>query len=124
MRRLFLLLSLLLLMTTAAAGEKLVIPVGVTVIQADAFRNDVTITQVELPEGLTSIGERAFLGTGITSLQLPDGLELRQIGAEAFPRGTMLYGEQDGLEEWAAENGYRVRKIYALVIGMDYMDYA
>ena len=53
----------------------LVIPNGVTKIEARAFTNCSGLTSVTLPDGLTTIGNSAFYDCGgLTSVTLPDGL--------------------------------------------------
>ena len=72
-------------------GTEYTVPDGVKRIGADAFYSALLDTGkfedpiiVRLPAGLTEIGDRAFLGSGIEEIELPDSL--RFIGAEAFAR--------------------------------------
>ena len=57
------------------------LPEGVTSIGHNAFQG-CSITSIELPEGLISIGNSAFSGCDITSIELPAGLT--SIGDYAF----------------------------------------
>ena len=50
------------------------IPEGTTSIRANLFRYCTNITNVTLPDGLTSIGENAFQKTGIQSINIPSTL--------------------------------------------------
>jgi hypothetical protein len=61
----------------------LVIPDGVTSIGAYAFRGYTKLTSVEIPDSVTSIGDYAFYGcTGLTSMEIPNSVT--SIGANAF----------------------------------------
>lgn len=51
-------------------------------IGANAFQGCTSITSISLPQTLTEIGESAFRSTGLTSINLPQGL--KTIGAYAF----------------------------------------
>ena len=70
----------------------LIVPAGTTSIPVDAanaFANKADITSLNLPEGLTSIGVRAFQDcTSLTSVTLPDSLI--SIGNLAFYNCTGL----------------------------------
>ncbi|MBQ7848412.1 MAG: leucine-rich repeat domain-containing protein [Clostridia bacterium] len=84
-------LALLLLSLTALADAAL--PAELTVIRAEAFRGDTSLTgALTLPEGLTVIGARAFEGcTGLTGqLVLPS--TVTTIGSRAFADCTGLTG--------------------------------
>ena len=59
-------------------GEPLreaVIPEGVREIKDYTFYKCVTLQSVTLPSTLTSIGEHSFVGSGIKSITIPDGIE-------------------------------------------------
>ena len=59
------------------------IPEGVTIIGENAFQKCSDLTSLTLPDGITSIGENAFLRcTGLTSLTFPSSLT--KIGDNAF----------------------------------------
>ncbi len=51
-----------------------VIPEGVTVIGADSFINNSSLTKVTFPSTLQEIGSEAFLSTHLSSISLPEGL--------------------------------------------------
>ena len=55
---------------------------SVTTIGYQAFYQNQTITEVTLPEGLTTIANGAFAGTGLTSVEIPDSVT--RIGSRAF----------------------------------------
>ncbi len=62
---------------------ELVIPEGVTTIPDCAFLNCSSLTSVTIPEGVTSIGGSAFSGcSSLTSVTIPDGVT--SIGGSAF----------------------------------------
>ena len=53
---------------------RLVIPHGVTSIDAKAFRGCTGLTEVTIPEGVTSIGQEACYNcTGLTEVAIPQG---------------------------------------------------
>ena len=55
---------------------------GITSICNNAFSGATNLTEVRLPEGLNSIGDGAFRGTGITELVIPESVT--SIGKDAF----------------------------------------
>ena len=84
-------LALLLLGLTALADATM--PADLTVIEAEAFRGDTSLTgALVLPENVAVIGARAFEGcTGLTGqLVLPS--TLTTIGSRAFADCTGLTG--------------------------------
>ncbi|MCL2591806.1 MAG: leucine-rich repeat protein [Defluviitaleaceae bacterium] len=63
---------------------------SITEIPNFAFTNRVGITGIDLHNGLTSIGDSAFMNTGITSVQLP--FSVTSIGSNAFSgTNAMIY---------------------------------
>ena len=106
------LISVMLLLLTActAFADTLQLPSGLKTIDDEAFMNDTALDSVIVPEGVISIGERAFFGTSISQLALPSSL--KEIGSDAFygcadmtvtaPSGSWAY-------EWALKNGYLKR---------------
>ncbi|MDB4683732.1 leucine-rich repeat protein, partial [bacterium] len=76
-----------------AATGKLVIPdtlggIPFTRIGNDAFYNCTSLTSITIPNGVTSIGYRAFGSTGLTSITIPDGVT--RIRFQAFSNCTSL----------------------------------
>ena len=62
---------------------KVIIPKGVTQIEAEAFRGCVGVTAIELPTTLKSIGEKAFSDcTALRHVDVPNGVTA--IGGQAF----------------------------------------
>ncbi len=87
---LILLLAALCLVAAAASAETLVISADITVIGEEAFCDLSAYDEVILPEGLLSIGARAFSGSTIKRVYLPTTLV--SIGEDAFMDGTVGYG--------------------------------
>jgi len=66
-----------------AGVTDVIIPEGVTSIGSCAFERFIQLTSITIPEGVMSIGKSAFLGcTGLTSITIPKGVT--SIGAYAF----------------------------------------
>ncbi|MBQ9043619.1 MAG: leucine-rich repeat protein [Eggerthellaceae bacterium] len=65
-----------------------VIPNSVTDIQHEAFAKDIYLTSLKFvsDSNLTAIGDRAFYGTSLTSVSIPDAVT--SIGTEAFSGGN------------------------------------
>ena len=83
------LLALVLAALTALADVTL--PAELTVIEAEAFLNDTGLTgTLYIPHGVTSIGRRAFEGTGITGLVIPE--TVTAINSRAFADCDSLTG--------------------------------
>jgi hypothetical protein len=59
-----------------------IIPSSVTAIADGAFSGCVGLTEITIPDGVTSIGSLAFCGTGITSVTIPNSVT--SIGSGAF----------------------------------------
>ena len=68
-------------MATLAEGVQVTIPMTVTEIGGQAFIYCSNLTEVDLPEGLKTIGSSAFQSTGIKELKIPKTVETLGIGA-------------------------------------------
>lgn len=87
----------------------IVLPAGLKEIEEEAFFGDEFITGfVVIPEGVTSIGARAFTGTNISFLSLPR--TLKKIDNNAFagmlPKPTLLVFSGSYAEKWADAHGF------------------
>lgn len=84
MKRFVILLFLLLLccISIASAEEILILPDDLTSIEDEAFAGDVSLGTVILPNGVTSIGERAFAESSLRSINLPNSVQ--KIALDAF----------------------------------------
>lgn len=67
-----------------------VIEDGITSLPSQAFYNNFnqSIVNLSLPNSLTTIGEAAFFGAGISTLEIPDSVI--SIGSQAFRNATNL----------------------------------
>ena len=68
--------------TLVAGCENTIIPASVTSIGKGAFELRTGLTSIELPEGLTNIDDHAFKGSGLTSIVIPGNVT--SIGIETF----------------------------------------
>lgn len=83
-----LLLTAMLLMLTAATAATL--PADLQAIENSAFEGDASLTGVlSLPQGVLSVGSRAFAGTGLHALILPEGLG--GVEADVLAQGQAAY---------------------------------
>ena len=107
--RLIAALLALMLLPVAALAETLDLPVGLRSIEAEAFMGDTSLERVVVPAGTESIGERAFAGSGLREIVLPE--TLRQIADDAFAgceglRVTAEAARDSYVYRWCVENGY------------------
>ena len=58
------------------------LPAGLTVIQAQAFENNTSMEDVTLPDGLKRIESRAFAGSSVGMIYMPESIEF--IAPDAF----------------------------------------
>ena len=75
-------LALMLLATAGAATLKL--PAQLTAIEAMAFCGDKSLDEVTLPEGVLSIGAKAFADSSVKKINLPASLTATLVGAESL----------------------------------------
>ena len=83
--------SLALLMTLGNLQGEVIVPEGVTAIGASAFEGRRSMTGVQLPSTLESIGRLAFWQTGITKIVIPAGV--KEIGDQAFAYSSVQSAE-------------------------------
>lgn len=83
--------ALALLLAALTALAEVTLPAEVTVIEAEAFLNDSSLTgTLVIPEGVTTIGPRAFEGTGLTGLTISS--TVATIDTRAFANNSALAG--------------------------------
>ena len=88
---------------------QLVLPADLKVIEANAFCG-VGAESVKIPDGTTTIGDKAFAGSSVRQVYIPASVS--QFGVELFPEGTIIYTPANSpAESWAMENEYQI--IYA-----------
>ena len=85
----------------------LTLPENLTEIEDEAFYGDTSLGEVVLPEGVETIGSRAFAGSTVSVINLP--ASITSIADDAFDGcGAMDVSAQEGsyAYDWAAEKGY------------------
>jgi hypothetical protein len=63
------------------------IPAGYSTISCECFQGCTSLTEVKFPNGLRLVGERAFFGSALKEVALPDGCE---VGLYAFTSCAVL----------------------------------
>ena len=107
MKRLCILLLVLMNVCCALAEGTLTLPAGLEVIEEEAFYGITAFDQVVLPSGVREIHSRAFAGTGITEVTLPDSLTF--IADDAFDGPGQVHvtvNPDTYAYRWAAGLGY------------------
>ena len=92
-----------------------VVAEGITHIGSDAFRGMGTLQTVTLPGSLLSIGDYAFMQTGISSLKLPASLQ--SIGNYAFwncwdIESVTLPASVSSLGDYAFRHAYHLKEVF------------
>ena len=81
-----LLISMLCIICSCAAAEsaagEISLPAGLTIIEEEAFANTTGVSHVTVPEGTVEIGARAFAGSSLQTIRLPESLKV--IAGDAF----------------------------------------
>ena len=109
MKRVFALLAVFFLLTSvsALASGVLALPEQLTVIEAEAFRGDLSLTEVRLPDGCIRIGASAFGDcANLTWVVIPPSV--RTIGTNAFdgcPNVTLKCATGSAAAIYADANG-------------------
>lgn len=104
------LLAVLLLGAAIVAAEEtagiLCLPAALQVIEEEAFCGDTALEKVIVPEGVTEIQARAFAGSSLTEIVLP--ASLTTIAEDAFDGcGFFVFTAQEGTyaHEWGMAHG-------------------
>lgn len=91
---------------------------GVTVIPAGAFSMNIRLDHVTIPNTVTEIGQTAFAGARLTSLEIPDSVT--KIGMKAFHlhhlTSLVIPGSVKEIGESAFEGTYKATTLKTLVI--------
>lgn len=99
----------LVLMLGCAAAETVELPGSLKIIEDEAFLGDTSIEKVVVKEGVTSIGSRAFAGSGLEFIRLPDSLDA--IADDAFDgceNLTVAASKNSHAYSWASGKGYKM----------------
>ena len=97
--------AMLCLMFSSASAASLTLPASLQNIEEEAFFGNTSIDEVILPEGIKTIGERAFAESSIASIYLPSSLN--DIGDLAFQNTSVVGIGLDGTyaQEWFEIHG-------------------
>ena len=104
-------IQLFSLSSTNAEGV-LALPQSLQIIENEAFMGDTSLNEVVLPEGVTSIGDRAFKNSSITRLALPASLSF--IAEDAFDGCrslTLKVWQNSYAHRWCMEHDVRYQVI-------------
>lgn len=74
----------------AAMAEKLVLPASLGQVAEDSFYGDRSLDEVELPDGMTAIGAKAFADSSVRRIYLPESLN--DIAPDAFDGSANVVG--------------------------------
>ena len=100
------LLIALLTLSGPALADTLTLPASLKTIEAEAFMGDTSLDEVVLPEGIESIGSRAFANSSVKTVNLP--ATLTSIADDAFDGVTEItVAAEQGTAayEWAVAQG-------------------
>ena len=86
-----LLLCMLCCAAAHADGGVLWLPAGTASIEEEAFCGDSALDKVILPQGIAEIGTRAFAGSSLRQINLPDSLAYDDIAGDAFDGTPLQY---------------------------------
>lgn len=98
----------------ARAGGKHPHPASLTAIEDEAFLGDQSLDAVVLPDGVASIGARAFQNSSVKQIHLPESIAF--IGEDAFDGAvgvTATVAENRYAHQWCVENGVDINIIPA-----------
>lgn len=112
------LLSVLLLPASAQAASALALPSGLLEIGEEAFRFDMSVETVVLPEKLTTIGPNAFSDSGLRQIMIPASVEY--IADNAFDNCSGLeavVASGSYAHTWCVRHGIQVRLADEINIG-------
>ena len=102
-------LSLALSVGAVAEYRTLTLPKALKSIETEAFYNDQDVRNVVVPEGVTRIGARAFVGSGLRMIQLP--ASVTAIDGDPFDGAdSVVVVAKKGTYacQWAETHGYTV----------------
>ena len=107
-----LLLSILMILSfsslACADGENtLMLPAALQEIEEEAFANTDSVRTVVAPEGLETIGTKAFAYSGVTDIQLPS--TIHRIEDDAFQgvgEGMTMAARNEYTYNWGVDHGY------------------
>ena len=96
-----------LLVICPAAAESLTLPASLQIIEEEAFCDDTSLSRVVLSDHITEIRAKAFWGSTLTDINLPDSLTF--IADNALPSPDQVHvtaNEGTYAHDWAVAHGY------------------
>ena len=103
----FLIPVLLFISIHAGIAEEAVLPDHLLVIEDEAFFGDESITTVMLPEGITTIGSKAFANSSLQSINLPNSLTKIEQDAFENTQDVQFFANMGSYAyQWLIENGF------------------
>lgn len=115
--------ALVLVFCSASASAAFKLPDGTTDIEDEAFMNAYVSYYLTIPEGVKTIGHRAFLGGRAMQVKLPASLSY--IAPDAFaPSASFEVVPGSYAAQWCRENGYFCENMRVSVDKEDVVSYA
>ena len=118
-RILFTLIFLLCCAFTATA-DTLVLPADMTTIEDEAFEGAASFSEVVLPDGIASIGQRAFAYSGVSAINFPESLSyIAENAFEGIESMAVTAIEGTYAYNWAVDHGFIARPEFTLRLTCD-----
>ena len=95
-----------LVASCALADGIMTLPASLKAIEANAFDGDQALDVVILPDGVESIGAKAFADSSVSIIRLPESLKsIDDTAFEGCEDLTVLTADGSAAQKWCEENG-------------------